>query len=478
VEDIFFRTDTEEGPQVKLAGYNIDVDEINAIPDDAILTPETISAAYARISRSSDDLSTLRKKAREDLASARKLNSRIVYEYGHSSVAEHAYFNIDITRLSRLAIESLEHFRFASYTEKSQRYVVFFPPDITIPEEITDDKDRQDFYAACERLFRSYGEVNIRLKEYFGGSRSDAHPAQEDARYLLPLATRTQVGLSINARSLERMIGRLAASPLSEVRLLGSRLYREVAALAPSLIRYTEPHPYYEKKPVIASSVADRIKEGQVPLSNDDVSLEYHTPQGEELLVSLLIHEKSGLPLRASKAIVDGLNRSLKEEVIRETFIYQEAYQDPPRQFEVLELGFDIVLSATAFAQMKRHRLATIIKQPYINELGQTMPMSFDAVGFRDEWVRIQEEILALNERLRKRYGDDVASYILTNGQKRRIFIRFNLRNFFSFCRLRLDIHSQWDIRRIAIKMVELVRDVYPLTSIYLSGKDSFKKVI
>lgn len=42
---------------------------------------------------------------------------------GHSSIAEHAVFNLDILGVSRLAVETIERFRLCSYTEKSQRYV-------------------------------------------------------------------------------------------------------------------------------------------------------------------------------------------------------------------------------------------------------------------------------------------------------------------------------------------------------------------
>ena len=88
-----------------------------------ILTPEIFSAAYARISRSAKDIGALRKQAREDVKQARESNRSIIFEMGHHSVAEHAVFNFDMIGVSRLALEEIERFRLASYTEKSQRYV-------------------------------------------------------------------------------------------------------------------------------------------------------------------------------------------------------------------------------------------------------------------------------------------------------------------------------------------------------------------
>jgi len=103
--------------RVRLAGFNME----NA--ETSVRSPEVISAAYARVSRSEKTLEELRRQARENVEKARRSNESIVYEMGHASIAEHAFFNIDIEDVSRLVLEELEKHRLASYTEKSQRYV-------------------------------------------------------------------------------------------------------------------------------------------------------------------------------------------------------------------------------------------------------------------------------------------------------------------------------------------------------------------
>ena len=105
--------------------------------DSNALTPETISAAYARISRRPEPIPELREQAARDVAAARSSNERIVFELGHASVAEHAVFNFDILEVSRLSIEALEARRFASFTEKSQRYVKL-KRDYLVPKEVLD----------------------------------------------------------------------------------------------------------------------------------------------------------------------------------------------------------------------------------------------------------------------------------------------------------------------------------------------------
>ena len=131
--------------KVILSGYNIDIDELNKLKagdKDVILTPETFSAAYARISRSPKPVNKLREFACKEVDKSRAVNQRVVFDMGHASVAEHAVFNFDILGISRLAVESLQKFRLNSYTEKSQRYITL-NDDYVVPQEIKDGNTKE-----------------------------------------------------------------------------------------------------------------------------------------------------------------------------------------------------------------------------------------------------------------------------------------------------------------------------------------------
>ena len=110
--------------KVILAGYNIDREVIEDLKKKSFpredITPETLSASYARISRDPRPVNKLRAVARAEVKRARRSNKNIIFKMGHHSVAEHAVFNFDIIGVSRLAIEEIEKFRLCSYTEKSQ----------------------------------------------------------------------------------------------------------------------------------------------------------------------------------------------------------------------------------------------------------------------------------------------------------------------------------------------------------------------
>src|SRR4030042_77530 len=244
---------------VILAGHNIDYDIIRESaaerPERQDLTPETIAAAYARISRYPRPVNELRRIARGEVEKARASNRIIVFEMGHSSIAEHAVFNLDVLGVSRLLVEEIEKFRLASYTEKSQRYVLL-QDDFVIPAEIRQAGLEEDFVAAVRMQNHFYHKLYEKLRPHAFARNPElaADPAnksllegwaKEDDRYVLALATETQLGMTVNARNIELMIRRLAACPLAEANEYSRRLYGATRDVAPSLVRYTEPTAHH-----------------------------------------------------------------------------------------------------------------------------------------------------------------------------------------------------------------------------------------
>jgi len=225
---------------IKLAGYNVEADLLKN-PDAAnrdVLTPETFSSAYARISRSSRDVTALRLQARRDVEKARKSNQKIIFDMGHHSVAEHAVFNFDIIGVSRLALEELEQFRLVSYTEKSQRYVTL-QGDYVLPKEIENRESQELFKDTVTIQNEFYKKSFALLKEYIFNkyphlTRKKTNRrllegwAKEDARYILSLATEGQVGMTINARNLEHLFRRFHLGRRAEVKEIGKRMFEQV----------------------------------------------------------------------------------------------------------------------------------------------------------------------------------------------------------------------------------------------------------
>lgn len=474
--------------KVILAGYNIDCGVIRGIqeqhPDMQDLTPETVAAAYARISRSPKPVDELRLIARTEVEKAQQSNRNIVFEMGHSSIAEHAVFNIDVIGVSRLIVEEIEKFRLASYTEKSQRYVLM-KDDFIVPEEIAGTGLEKLFIATVKEQNRLYHVLYEKLRPYVFEKNSElaSEPknrsmlegwAKEDARYIISLATETQLGMTINARNLELMLRRLTAQPLKEGVDISRALYDKVREVAPSLIRYTEATDYDRlTRDALRDQTADQIKPGKGKGVKRYTNLIFATPEADARLAAHLIFSSSKVSFKDCLKEALRMTKEEKKALIKATFRHMKSYDAVLREFENIDLHFELVISASCFAQLKRHRMATIICQDYDPALGVTVPAAVSETGIEKHFMDVVARTEDTYNEIKKT-APLAAPYILTNSHRRRLIMKINARELYHISRLRADAHAQWDIRQIAQQMVDIGRREMPLTLMIAAGKDGF----
>ena len=472
--------------RVILAGYNVDLDALKEYKKrDIVLTPESISAAYARISRSPKPVDVLREGARHEIARARASNRNIIFEMGHHSVAEHAVFNFDIIGLSRRAMEELEKFRLCSYTEKSQRYVTL-KGDYVVPGELKDKTLRWSFRSIVRRQNKFYAHLYEKIKEYnyknhpaqletAKGRRQLANWAKEDARYILALATQGQVGTTINARNLELMIRRFASHPLLELQELGAKLYRLVKRIAPSILLFCNANDYDKNTYDELAKQARGVTAGPEK-QGDDVDLVECTGNGDDRVLAALLFRVSGNPHETCLALVKKMSKKQKLDLFKKACAHLELYDVMLREFEYANICYSLIVSGGCFGQLKRHRIASVTWSDYDPKLGVTVPESIWEVGEEKTFLEIIEETNGFFREL-ERYLPGLGSYILTNAHRRRVLLKVNLRELYHISRLREDPTAQWDIRDKAEKMSRLAKKVFPITTRLLGGKSDYPEV-
>lgn len=430
------------GMKVVLAGFNTDVCHGST-------TPETISAAYARISRDPRPIGELREEACLEVEKARRSNRKIVFGFGHSSVAEHAVFNLDVTGISRLASEYLQGFRLASFTEKSQRYI-HLSEDWIVPDELP-ARSTGFFSDSVGRLFSLYGESLAALTAAGVGEEN----AKEDARYTLPLCTTCQMGMTANAREIEHMAARLRASSLGEVRRLGGEILRAVQEVAPSLFRHVDPTPM---------DCFEMVRPGQF-CAERPVMLE--AGDGDETVGTFLLSRSRGVPYPEALRSWRTLGREDRRALFAEALDGLGLHEAAPRCWELARYRFAARISASAFAQLKRHRMCTLLSSAYCSPAVMTMPPSFTAAGCAGLLV----EAGRISENLSELLPGEAAAYAAINASCRDVILSMNAREFYHFSRLRMDEHAQWDIRSTACEMLRLARRRAPLTFMLAGGR-------
>lgn len=148
---------------------------------------------------------------------------RNIVEKGHGSVLEHCVFTFAVEGISRACSHQLVRHRIASYSQQSQRYVKGDKFGYVMPEKIANNHLLRDmFNEHMERIMNFYKFL------------TECEIPKEDARYILPNATTTNIVVTMNARELLHFI-ELRTSPRSqwEIRELANEMLRQVKEVAP-----------------------------------------------------------------------------------------------------------------------------------------------------------------------------------------------------------------------------------------------------
>ena len=129
-----------------------------------------------------------------------KLRTRLFEELirqGHGSTLEHPSFTFGIEGISRACSHQLVRHRLSSYNQQSQRYVDVGDPEYFIkPESLSADGGRfEDVVAETVNYYRD-------IIDQFAAEGVKGEQAQQDARYIIANAGKTNLIWTTNLRNL------------------------------------------------------------------------------------------------------------------------------------------------------------------------------------------------------------------------------------------------------------------------------------
>ena len=189
--------------------------------------PEKLPAMAAKLTHSKTKPEELDKSSDEELTSILKY----VLNLGHNSVIEHTCFTFAISDVSRSLTHQLVRHRIASYAQQSQRYVNLNEPCYVIPPKIAKDKNMK----------KAYDETMVQIWSQYNKLIELGIPA-EDARFILPNATCTNIIVTMNARSLMNFFElRCCQHAQWEIRQLANKMLNEVKKIAPTIFKKAGP---------------------------------------------------------------------------------------------------------------------------------------------------------------------------------------------------------------------------------------------
>ena len=160
------------------------------------ITPEPYKTVYAaaRVCYTKKTVQEILDTEANDLARVIKTVISL-YKSGHLSPFEHVTATFVIDGVSRSLSHQLVRHRIASYNQKSQRYVMENEFKYVIPDSIKNNP----------KALEIYHRVMSVLKLSYNDLINEGIPA-EDARYILPNATETQLIMTMNLRQLIHLI--------------------------------------------------------------------------------------------------------------------------------------------------------------------------------------------------------------------------------------------------------------------------------
>jgi len=167
-----------------------------------------------------------------DPAKMQRLISGVI-ESGHGSTIEHVTFTFGISGVSRtLSHQLVRHRAGVAFDQQSQRYVSFSHAATMLPGTIAEGDP-----ALRERYETQVGGS----LELYGDLLAAGIPG-EDARFVFPNATRTNLVMTANLRALIHMAGlRLCTMAQWEIRRLFQLIRHEVFAVSPFLGSFLAP---------------------------------------------------------------------------------------------------------------------------------------------------------------------------------------------------------------------------------------------
>ena len=169
---------------------------------------------------------------RIEQAKMQKLISGVI-ESGHGSTIEHVVFTFGISGVSRtLSHQLVRHRAGVAFDQQSQRYLTLKGAATMLPTSIAETVDdlRERYEHQVEGSLDLYGDLVA------------AGIPGEDARFVFPNATRTNLVMTTNLRALIHMSGlRLCTMAQWEIRRLFQLIRHEIFQVSPFLGSFLAP---------------------------------------------------------------------------------------------------------------------------------------------------------------------------------------------------------------------------------------------
>lgn len=459
------------------------------------ITPVIVAAAMARLSRRSGDM---REAILDEFIvagdqDAEALIERVVTGYGDDSVQQLIGIQFVVEGASNLLTKLLEWGRFASYLEQSTRYIYFDRKDAqgkylyytpALPEKLT-----KEYNQSMDAIFERYSTMVRGVTEHLRKKHPEPTERKERAAWLsstratacdairtvLPVATKSTVGIFASSQALESLVIHLLSEPLQEAKEVGQQILVEARKVVPSFLRRADlperggaTTAYRATNREVMRELAQKYLKPSGKGTSGEVRLINYWPKQELDLVAEMLYEAAeGLSLVEIQEQVASWSEERKTEVFKAyggTRLNRR--HKPGRAAEIAHFEWELDgKDYGTFRDLQRHRVVDAWEwQRLTPAYGYEVPDLVKEAGieadFHDCFTESKKLYTALHE---AGYATEAQYATLLGHQMRYRFVA-NLRALFHFIELRSGPDGHPGYRRIVTRMYELLKEVYPLS--------------
>jgi len=456
------------------------------------ISPITVAAAMARLSRRFDDLRvTLLDEFAGKMGKDNSLLRRIITAYGDDSVQQLAGIHLVVENASNLLTKKLEWGRLAAYLEQSTRYIFYDEKDengnyrYIVPESLNGDL-KAKYISFMDKIFDNYSVIVKKLTDHVrnnskvpdeerdiawkGATKAQACDA---ARNLLPVATLSTVGIYISGQSLESLIYHLWSDELPEANIKGDQILKEARKVIPMFLeRADKPERggafvayRAENMKNIKKLAKELLPETFSAGEYREVTLNNYFPKNELDLAADMLYSESDRSLEEIKNIVDELPYDKKIKIFN-TYIGERLNRRhrPGRALEKAYYSYDIVCDFGIFRDLQRHRMVSDLDwQTLSPRFGYSVPELIEEAGLVDLFEDCFVLSLSLYSEMLADGKETEAQYATLMGHRMRWKITYNAREAMHFHELRTAPQGHPEYRRIVKIMHDELAKVHPI---------------
>lgn len=371
--------------------------------------------------------------------------------YGHSSIKELDHLQMCIENRSRWfteIIEALHNNLHWSYIEYSLRYNP--PTDYVVPKELDNQPELKEKYITfCDEAFSAYEKLMPLFFEAIKAKNPDKSDAAvkklafENARNVLPLSVKSNMGLATNLRAFCDGLSELFAHEdlNDEIVQTAALMKEEGETVSPGMVKHVQPTEYMK------SFVEGFYRRAEV--TEDLKQKIYYLPEAKV----------------TGELSTDMVNDRLLGDLSKMT-----RFDQLPKQFKTVGKNVEVLMSEAGHHQLIRHRSLDIM--PYYPDVNYGLLIPYEAAVIKD--TEAGKQIIEIIVDVYKKSVDvyeslchngllNIAPYVVINANMRKAQFFGNVQGMGHFITLRTEEHAQDEIRIVAREIEKGYKEIYEL---------------